>query len=148
LEESRAKAIVESILLDQPDLFLVELKLKGAIGNRKLLVFIDGDSGLSIDRCGSISRSIANRLEEDDIIEGKYILEVSSPGLDFPLTNQRQYRKNIGRNLSLRLKEGKTFEGELLAVDDEEGLSLQDSSNTIKVSWGEIEETKIKISFK
>ena len=147
MEEHKAKKIVEEILEDHKDLFLVDMKLKGAIGNQKLLVFIDGDDGLNIDRCGQISKKIGMLLEEQEVIESKYTLEVSSPGLDFPITNKRQYKKNIDRKLAINLKEGSRVEGKLIAVG-EEGLSIIHAGQSKEIAWDEIEESKIKISFK
>lgn len=132
---------------DHADLFLIDFKLKGAKGNQKLLIFIDGDEGLTIDRCGQISRAIGVELEEGDFFEGKYTLEVSSPGLDFPLIHTRQYKKNVGRQLTIDLKEGNKLEGELLSVDSD-GISISREPESMEIKWEEIEKTKIKISFK
>lgn len=147
LEESEIRRIVEVILEDHADLFLIDFKLKGAKGNQKLLIFIDGDEGLTIDRCGQISRAIGVELEEGDFFEGKYTLEVSSPGLDFPLIHTRQYKKNVGRQLTIDLKEGNKLEGELLSVDSD-GISISREPESMEIKWEEIEKTKIKISFK
>ena len=54
------------------------------------------------------------------MLSNAYVLEVSSPGLDFPLSSKRQYLKNIGRKLKVSLQDGKELEGELLAVGDAE----------------------------
>lgn len=147
LEELRAKEIVKDILENQPGFFLVDLRLKGVVGNRKLLIFIDGDEGIPIETCGAISRMVSQRLEEENFIEGKYILEVSSPGLDHPLTVDRQYKKNIGRALSIKLTDGQALEGKLLKVG-KEGISIEYANQNREIGWIEIKETKVKISFK
>ena len=59
--------------------------LRGNVGNQKVLVLIDGDEGVNIDDCSKISRKVGPILEEGDFMPGKYLLEVSSPGLDHPL---------------------------------------------------------------
>lgn len=104
--EIKIKNYVDDILTDESDLFLVGLSLKGNAGNRKLGIFLDGDDGISIDQCSSVSRQLASRLEEEDLIDGKYVLEVSSAGIDQPLTMLRQYKKNIGRSLKVQLEDG------------------------------------------
>ncbi|MEO1256534.1 MAG: hypothetical protein AAFY41_16830, partial [Bacteroidota bacterium] len=101
MEEEKIKEIVENSLQGSKDLFLVDVKLKGNVGNQKVLIFIDGDQGISIDQCSKISREVASVMEEEDFIKGKYTLEVSSPGLDFPLSMHRQYVKNVGRELTV-----------------------------------------------
>ncbi len=103
-----------------PDLFLVSISVSPAKGTRKVVVSVDGDHGVPIDVCAEVSRTLAHRLEEEDIIEGKYTLEVSSPGLSQPLQLKRQYHKNVGRHVKVWLAGGKTLQGELLAVQDEQ----------------------------
>lgn len=133
--------------MDHQDLFLVDFKLKGTQGNQKVLVLIDGDQGVTVDACGKLSRSIGGKMEEEDILSGKYILEVSSPGLDFPLQVNRQYPKNIGRSLSIKRASGQVTEGVLVEVM-EEGIRLDEGQETLALKWEEIIETRIKISFK
>ncbi len=143
----KIKSLVEEILKYQEDLFLVDLRLKEGHGNEKLLIFIDGDEGLTIDRCGRVSKKLRNRLEEHEIIEGKFTLEVSSPGLDFPLTKVRQYKKNIGRNLEVKLTDGQWIEGKLIEVT-ERGLGLSINENVKNLDWNGVDQSKVKISFK
>ena len=86
-------------------------------------VILDGEhEGISIDECAKISRIIGGYIEENNLIEEAYQLEVSSPGLDLPLTQPRQYTKNIGRDLNLQI-EGKEISGRLEEVN-ESGILL------------------------
>ena len=116
--EEKVREKVERIIADDPDLFVVDVILKGNHGNQKLIVLLDGDEGVNIDQCSKVSRSLSADLEEEDLIDGKYLLEVSSAGLDFPLTTLRQYKKNIGRSLKVTLSSGDQLEGELTQVDE------------------------------
>lgn len=146
VEERKIKEIVERLIESLGDLFLVDVKVKGNSGNQKVLVFVDGDNGISIDQCGLISRQLGAELEEDEIMEGKYTLEVSSPGLDFPLVLNRQYVKNIGRELEVELIEEKV-EGELKKVDEDSiVLDLKGEERSLK--FEEIKQSKVKVSFK
>ena len=145
--EDRIRAIVEKAIADQEDLFLVDIKIKGNIGNQKILVFVDGDDGISIDQCGRISRELGAEMEETDLIEGKYTLEVSSPGLDFPLSLNRQYKKNIGRELSIDTHTGDSIEGELLEINDS-GISIKVNLENRFLEFEEIKQSKVKVSFK
>ena len=86
-------------------------------------------------------------MEETDLIEGKYTLEVSSPGLDFPLSLNRQYKKNIGRELSIDTHTGDSIEGELLEINDS-GISIKVNLENRFLEFEEIKQSKVKVSFK
>ena len=139
--------------IDNDEIFLVEVNVKGKVGNQKIQVFIDGDKYVDIDECSKISRSLSNELEERDIIEGRYVIEVSSPGADKPLVLLRQYPKHIGRELEVITKGNKNYQGILLNVS--EGtveLSVKSSkvkkelnSETLKLSFDEIDKSKVVI---
>src|SRR6201996_9387183 len=98
--EKRVKELVEEKIADKPSLFLVDVKFHS---NGSLVVLVDGDNGIGIDDVVAISRHVGFHLEEENVIETAYNLEVSSPGIDTPLTQKRQYLKNIGRNLSIKM---------------------------------------------
>src|SRR5580700_11055826 len=101
--EKRVTELVEEKIAEKPNLFIVDIKMHS---NGKLIILVDGDSGVGIDDCASISRHVGFRLEEENVIETAYNLEVSSPGIDTPLTTIRQYLKNIERNLSIKMADG------------------------------------------
>ncbi|MEM0941927.1 MAG: hypothetical protein AAF806_23275 [Bacteroidota bacterium] len=145
MEELRIREIVESILGE--DLFLIKILIKGNIGNRKVLVFLDGDDGISIDQCSKVSRKIGAEIEAQDLMHEKYTLEVSSPGLDFPLVLGRQYRKNIGRELKVELLNGEKVEGKLIQANEGK-ISLNTKEGKKFFLHHEIKQSKVKISFK
>jgi ribosome maturation factor RimP len=107
--------IVEKHLPDASH-FIVDIMLAEKAYKPHLKILIDADAGLSIDTCAKLSRSVGEEIEAKDILPDAYVLEVSSPGLDYPLSSKRQYAKNIGRRLKVSLTDGKEIEGELLAV--------------------------------
>ena len=119
--KERAIQIIEEYLPE--DHFIVEVKFgKGAIP--KLSIILDGDEGVSIETCALISRKVGYFLEQDNVIETEYNLEVSSPGVDAPLTNIRQYYKNLGRDVKLTLEDGTSMIGILDDVVDEDSAIL------------------------
>ncbi len=105
------------------DCFLVEMKL--SCGN-KLEVFIDCDSGLTLEKCQQISRYLESAIEQENLLGTNYTLEVSSPGLDRPLKLIRQYQKNIGRSLDITMSDGSVRTGVLKSVG-ENTLSLEET---------------------
>ena len=111
--------MVESNLPSQEH-YLVDIILKGSEQQQKVIVLLDGDNGVIVDDCAKVSRAMGASLEEDDPFPGKYTLEVSSTGLDHPLTLKRQYLSRIGKELALTLKGGEELKGKLLKVENNE----------------------------
>lgn len=151
--EKRVKELVEEKIADRPELFLVNIKM---LPNNKLIIHVDGDEGISIQDCAAISRHVGFHLEEENAIEKAYNLEVSSPGVGEPLLLKRQFNKNIGRDLSVKLNEGQIKEGKLIVVNEtsivieekikEKGKKAQLAETSI--AFDTIIETKVLISFK
>ncbi len=151
--EKRVRELVEEKISDKPNLFLVDVKMHT---NGKLMVLVDGDNGIGIDDCVAISRHVGFHLEEENVIETAYNLEVSSPGIDSPLVSIRQYVKNIGRNLAIKMADGAKREGKLSGITEdaviieekikEKGKRAETVESVIPIS--EITETKVLISFK
>jgi ribosome maturation factor RimP len=106
IKEKDIKGIVEAHFRDT-DKFLVSVKVKP--GN-KIMVFIDADSSVSISDCAQLSRFIESHLDRET---EDFEMEVSSAGLDFPLSLERQYKKNIGRDLKVTLNDGTVKKGVL-----------------------------------
>ena len=128
------KNTLESLILPILDDFgmeLVELEFKQE-GHRSwaLRIFIDKPAGVSLDDCVTVSREVEAVLEVEDPIKTAYRLEVSSPGLDRPLTKPEDYTRFAGKKIKLKVTEmldpdkrgheRKTFTGVLLGL--EEGL--------------------------
>jgi ribosome maturation factor RimP len=90
-----------------------------------LRIYIDKDNDLvGIEDCERVSRQASSILDVEDAINGEYILEVSSPGMDRPLYEIGQYERSVGEDISLRLRfpyEGRrNFKGRLTGVDGDE----------------------------
>ena len=145
--------ITENFLSE--DQFLVEAEMRGAESNPKVLLLIDSDSGLTIDACARLSRNVANEIEESDLFDSKYVLEVSSPGIDSPLKSRRQYIKNIKRNIRVKTIHEEELEGELMSVE-EDFITIQKKIKykgkkpgieETKIPFGDIVVTKVLVSF-
>jgi ribosome maturation factor RimP len=151
--EKRVRELVEEKIADKPNLFLVDVKMHS---NGKLIVLLDGDDGIGIDDCVAVSRHVGFHLEEENVIETAYNLEVSSPGIDFPLSSPRQYAKNVGRTLGIKMADGAKREGVLSALTEdaivieekikEKGKKAETVESVIPLD--KITETKVLISFK
>ncbi|HJP63322.1 MAG TPA: ribosome assembly cofactor RimP [Mucilaginibacter sp.] len=151
--EKRVTELVEEKIADKPDLFLVSAKMHS---NGKLVILVDGDKGIGIADCVAVSRHVGFHLEEENVIETAYNLEVSSPGIDLPLTMPRQFVKNIGRTLALKIADGSKREGKLTGLTEdaiiieetkkEKGKKAEQIESVIPME--QITETKVVISFK
>lgn len=110
--------------LNDDQLYIVDIQVVGRQGGRiKVTILLDSDAGITIDECASISRRLGGQMDEMNFFgESAFTLEISSPGVDFPLSFPRQYRRNIGRNLLVALTDGSTERGLLEAADDSEVL--------------------------
>ncbi len=151
---NRVTQIAQSHLKDDSH-FIVDVISKGVTGKTKFLILLDGDEGITIDDCAELSRKVAADIELDDLIEYAYVLEVSSPGLDHPIKLNRQYAKNIGRKLSLKMITGEEFKGELVDVNDasievlkEKKVQKKKEVEKVNVLLNEIEKAKVLVSFK
>jgi ribosome maturation factor RimP len=151
--EKRVTELVEEKIADRPDLFLVDVKMHS---NGKLIILVDGDKGIGITDCAAISRHVGFHLEEENVLDTAYNLEVSSPGIDTPLMLPRQYVKNIGRQLSIKMLNGNKKEGKLTGLT-EDAIIIEEiikpkgkKAETIEsvIPLTEITETKVLISFK
>jgi ribosome maturation factor RimP len=115
------EGMVQQVIADDPAYFLVDLKVSPS---HQVKVFLDADTGVSIDRCVTYNRLLYKDLEASGLFPpGDFSLEVSSPGLDEPLKLLRQYRKNIGRKVEVALVEGAPVQGVLTSVTDD-GITL------------------------
>ena len=145
------KVYIEEAIADT-NLFIVEIK---GITVKRAMILLDGDEGVKIEDCVRVSRHINQKMEEDGLSEALISLEVSSPGVDFPLKFERQYPQHIGRTLAIKLADGKEIEGKLISIDaaviaveekiKEKGKKV--SLNNISLALSEIAEAKIKVTF-
>jgi ribosome maturation factor RimP len=105
------------------ELWGVELQLRSRV--KLLRVYIDKNDGLvGIDDCERVSRQASSILDVEEAINGEYVLEISSPGMDRPLYELVQYEKYLGKDISLKLRfpfEGqRNFKGRLAGIDGDE----------------------------
>ena len=121
--------LADGILQDDPALFRVQVKIK-PINNIKL--YVDGDNGITIEKCVKINRQLYKKIEEADMFpEGDFSLEVSSPGVGEPLQLRRQYIKNIGRGVEVVFHDQAVKTGKLVEVTTED-IILEETSGKNK----------------
>ena len=120
------RAELEKIIVSvSPDIYVVDIRYKA--GKKGVLsIKIDTDPGISLELCTQVTRKLSVWLEEEDPFDGAYTLEVSSPGVGYPLKLSRQYPQNLGRILKVKLQDGQEFKGKLTnASPDQITLNTQ-----------------------
>ena len=133
--------------------FLVDVNVSARQGPRKILVVIDADQGVGIDDSALVSKMLSKVIDEEGLIDDNYTLEVSTPGIDQPLKLKRQYYKNVGRKMKIRLQD-KTVEGTLAGVTDdsidviEEKGTGRNEQSTVHIPFSSIEKAFVLVSFK
>ena len=103
--------LLEEGLAEKPSVFLIDLTITEAF---KIIVTLDGDNGVTLQDCIDISRAIEHNLDRE---EQDFSLEVASAGVSSPLKHLRQYKKNVGRTLIVKLAT-ETIEAELVEATD------------------------------
>lgn len=133
-------------LFAKKEIYLVDIELRGQPNSQVLSVYVDKGSGITMQQITDISREIADILDTEDPIKGKYRLEVSSPGIDRPLTKDWQYRKNMGRNLQVTYYEnGKILETNGILIElAEDQLLLKINDNLKYISLSSIHKAVVK----
>ncbi|HYS43834.1 MAG TPA: ribosome maturation factor RimP [Geobacteraceae bacterium] len=109
-------------ILEYAGMELVHLEMKREPGGQLVRLYIDKDGGVTLDDCTLISRQLSAQLDIEDPIEGRYTLEVSSPGLDRPLFTDRDFARFAGRQIRLStrvpLDGRRNFQGRLEGIAD------------------------------
>ena len=152
--QEQIQAIATEILA--PEYFVLEVQVLQSNKKPKVLIFLDGDQGIGIDVCAEVSRHVGQQIENQQLIEQAYTLEVSSPGAESPLKMPRQYPQHIGRTLALELGQDRTLQGKLLEVQAE-GIVVEQEikvkgkkavKEQMVLSFAEIQKATVQISFK
>ena len=150
--KDRIHGIMEPLLAEDPEFFLVWIKVKpGHI----IRVYLDGDNGLPIQKCIYFNRKLYRAIEETGWFpEGDFALEVSSPGVDEPLILKRQYNKNIGRKVEVEMVDGTKKEGTLTTVAEAdiilewvEGKGKKATQQQLLIPFEQIKSTIVQIQF-
>jgi ribosome maturation factor RimP len=145
-------SLVERLLEPETAIFLVRVHIR-PINN--ISVYIDGDEGVTIDKCVKLNRALYKLIVEEGVCnDGEFALEVSSPGVDEPLVLTRQYRKNLGRMVEVTTNEGKLLEGKLtvvgsdeIEIEEEKGKGKKKEIVKHMLPFSEIKSIVVKIIF-
>jgi|SRR5690554_4769938 len=154
MNQELVKQLIDEAIAENPSIFLISWKISA--GN-EIEVLVDGDQGVSIDEIVRISRHIEHNLDREQF---DFALNVSSFGVGNHLELPRQYKKNIGRILNVKTKEGEEYEGKIKDSDDNSVLltwevrepkPIGKGKHTVqkeqRIEFSEIKKAIIKITF-
>jgi len=127
---------------------LEELAVTPAGRRRLVRVVVDADCGISLDDVAEVSRAISAALDEQDGLVGSapYVLEVSSPGVDRPLTEARHWRRSVGRLVSVPVRDGGTVSGRLVRADDA-GVAIEVGGVERELGYDAIGKGRVRVEF-
>ena len=140
---------ISNEIAEKLNFFVIDINFRGDNRKKIIEVFVDAEKNIDADNLAEISREINSILEEQDIIQQAYRLDVSTPGVDKPLRFLKQFPKHINRNFEVTYKTGdetKTITGKLLSVEREELKFLFDKKE-ILIEFKNITTAKVIISF-
>ena len=152
--KDKVKNIVDLVLKDYEQLFLIDLSVSDS---SKISITIDGDLGVNLQDCITISRAVEQELDKEEL---DFSLEVASAGVSSPLKFVRQYKKNIGRKLKVKTNSNEIIEAFLTDADEEAatfswkarepkkiGKGKETVEKNLRLPYGEIKESIVLISF-
>jgi ribosome maturation factor RimP len=119
-------------------------------GSRRLLrVAVDRDGGVTSDDLSEVSHALSVALDASDVMgEAPYVLEVTSPGVDRPLTLPRHWRRNVGRLVKVTLAEGGELTGRVTGADEDgTDLLVDGSAEPRRVAYAQIAKAKVQVEF-
>ncbi len=145
IDKFKVLDIVKDVL-EGSDKYLVNMKITP---DNRIFVDLDGDNGINIDDCIEVSRAIENSLNRD---EEDFELNVSSAGADSPLKMPRQYRRHVGRELSVEPFEGAKVEGVLTEAGDSQFTiktkgSKKEPSQELTFAYEDVKTARVIIRF-
>ena len=143
---------ITELLSAESEYFLVEVKMKPT---NNIRVYIDGDKGISIEKCVYFNRLLYKKIEQSNLFpQDDFSLEVSSPGVENPLKFPRQYQKNIGRQVEVAFNDGSVKEGKLIEAGSQDlileqvsGKGKKTEKQQLVISFSNIKTVTVQIQF-
>lgn len=126
---------------------LEDLEIAGAGRRTVLRVVVDRDGGFGLDDVADLSRDVSAVLDDDDVLPGSYVLEVSSPGVDRPLTLPRHWRRNVDRLVLVLRTDGDPITGRVVSASETAAV-LDVDGETREIPYAEIASAKAQVELR
>lgn len=120
-------------------------------GRRQVVrVVIDRDGGVDLDLVAEVSRRVGELLEDvplSTVVPGPYVLEVTSPGVDRPLTESRHWRRALDRLVRVQMKDGGVIEGRITGVPDDDSVTLAVADADVTLVRADVARAVVQVEF-
>lgn len=130
---------------------LVDVEFIKEYGSFYLRIYIHKPGGISLDDCQLMSEALSEKLDQSDPISMAYYLEVSSPGLDRPLKTDKDFNRNLGKDVELTLytsfNSKKHYQGVLDSFNNEFITLLDENNNKLQIPRDSISVVKLALKF-
>ena len=152
--ETLSQHVSEAIkfFLNTQGVEFVELQLQQHKGRWLVRVFVDNDGGISLEDCRNLSLEIGQLLDAENLIPASYVLEVSSPGLDRPLKNRRDFQRQCQRMVTVYLHspylDRAQYTGRVAAVTESHLFLGSDGETLITIPFESIDHGVVELEFK
>lgn len=148
-DTERLSELAESIT-DANDAELLELKIGVTKRGRNINLVIDSVGGVTIQTCAKISRGLEYKLMEEEYADGKFKIEVSSPGVDRPLSEEGDFRRKTGKMITLWHTDSvidSPLEGVIKLVSNGV-LSIETSKETVNINMENVDKAKLLVAIR
>ena len=136
---------------DEQGVWIVDVEMAGSARKPTVRVFIDKEGGVTLDDCERFSRAMSALLDVEDIIPFSYVLEVSSPGLDRPLKNIRDFERSVGKLARVVTRESIAkqtfFVGRIMAVKENTVMLMMNNKEEVDIPFDRISKARLEIEF-
>jgi len=136
------------------DLDFVDIEYIKEGENWILRVFVENEEGeLTIDQLSNLSRLISQKLDEEDPIDKRYFLEVSSPGVERPLRKVKDYKRFAGEEIKIstyrKINNSKEFIGKLIGIDENKVITikLKDTDEEMEIDYSDVSKANLHEDF-
>ncbi|HMT09221.1 MAG TPA: ribosome maturation factor RimP [Pyrinomonadaceae bacterium] len=131
---------------------LVHVEIAGTKRDAVVRIFIDKTDGITLDDCSSVSGEIGELLDAEDLIPGRYVLEVSSPGIERELYSIGDMKRFAGRLIKAKMRNAyngqKTFVGEMTSVDGDEFTMDDRTIGKVTLPFRDVQKANLKIDLR
>ena len=154
MTEDRIRKAMEELaapLAQTMGLTLWGVELSGGHGRGVVRVYLDSETGVTVDQCAEFSRDLSVALDVEDVVPGSYYLEVSSPGLDRPFFSTEQMRGHEGGEVQVTLRDAaqgrRRSLGRLESVEPDGFVVVEENGQPVRVAWSNVKKAALRYQF-
>ena len=145
--ETTLRALLEPVVADL-GLDLEGVDVTAAGRRRRVCIVVDRDGGIDLDAVADVSKSVSDVLDASNVLgDAPYVLEVTSPGVDRPLTEPRHWRRARQRLVACQMTDGRTIDGRVIESDDHT-VTVDTTDGRVTFPMSEVSQARVQIEFR